>query len=73
MGVAGANIQWGDFVCPSSRQKRESTAFDLILRSAWVGDFRVLVSKTHITVLLHQCIVLLVLLYYIVLYYCSTV
>ena len=23
------------FVCPSSSQKRESTAFDLILRSAW--------------------------------------
>ena len=37
MGVAGANMQWGHFVCPSSSQKRESTAFrfDLILRSAW--------------------------------------
>ena len=35
MGVAGANMQWGHFVRPSSSQKRESTAFDLILRSAW--------------------------------------
>ena len=35
MGVAGANMQWGHFVCPSSSQKRDSTAFDLILRSAW--------------------------------------
>ena len=25
----------GSFACPSSSQKRESTAFDLILRSAW--------------------------------------
>ena len=32
MGVAGANMQWGHFVCPSSSQKRESTAS---LRSAW--------------------------------------
>ena len=30
--VAGANMQWGNFVCPSSSQKKESTAFDLILR-----------------------------------------
>ena len=28
-------MQWGHFVCPSSSQKRESTAFDLILRNAW--------------------------------------
>ena len=35
VGVAGANMQWGHFVCPSSSQKRESTAFDLILQSAW--------------------------------------
>ena len=35
VGVAGASMQWGHFVCPSSSQKRESTAFDLILRSAW--------------------------------------
>ena len=35
MGVAGANMQWGHFVSPSSSQKRESTAFDLILQSAW--------------------------------------
>ena len=35
VGVAGADMQWGHFVCPSSSQKRESTAFDLILRSAW--------------------------------------
>ena len=35
MGVAGSNIQWGHLVCPSCSQKRESAAFDLILRSAW--------------------------------------
>ena len=36
VGVAGDNMQWGHFVvCPSSSQKRESTAFDLILQSAW--------------------------------------
>ena len=35
MGVAGANMQWGCFVCPSCSQNRESTAFELILRSAW--------------------------------------
>ena len=35
MSVAGANMQWGHFICPSSSQKRESTAFDLILQSAW--------------------------------------
>ena len=35
VGVAGANMRWGHFVCPSSSQKRESTAFDLILRSGW--------------------------------------
>ena len=35
MRVVGANMQWGHFVCPSANQKRESTAFDLILRSAW--------------------------------------
>ena len=28
-------MQWGHFACPSSSQKRESTAFDLILQSAW--------------------------------------
>ena len=28
-------MQWGHFVCPSCSQKRESTAFELILRSAW--------------------------------------
>ena len=33
--VAGTDMQWGHFVCHSSSQKRESTAFDLILRSAW--------------------------------------
>ena len=41
MGVAGANMQWGNFVCPSSSQKRESTAFTF----EELGDFRVLVSK----------------------------
>ena len=35
MGVAGTNMQWGHFICLSSSQKRESTAFDLILQSAW--------------------------------------
>ena len=35
VAVAGANMQWCHFVFPSSSQKRESTAFDLILRSAW--------------------------------------
>ena len=35
VGVAGANMQWGHFVCPSSSQKMESTAFDLILRRVW--------------------------------------
>ena len=35
VGVAGANMQWGHFVSPSSSQKRESTAFDLILRNTW--------------------------------------
>ena len=28
-------MQWGHYVCPSSSQKRESTASDLILQSAW--------------------------------------
>ena len=28
-------MQWGHFVCHSSSQKRESTAFDLILHTAW--------------------------------------
>ena len=40
-------MQWGHFVCPSSSQKRESTAFNLILRSACV-----LVSKL-VEVVLH--------------------
>ena len=35
MGVAGANMQWGCFVCPSCSQKRDSTGFGLVLRSAW--------------------------------------
>ena len=35
VGIAGPNMQWGHFVCPSSSQKRENTAFDLILWSAW--------------------------------------
>ena len=30
MGVAGANMQWGSFLCPSCSQKKESTAFDLV-------------------------------------------
>ena len=35
LSVAGANMQCGHFVCPSCSQKRESTAFELILQSAW--------------------------------------
>ena len=35
VGVVGTNMQWVHFVCHSSSQKRESTAFDLILLSAW--------------------------------------
>ena len=37
MGVAGPNMQWGHLFCSRSSQKRESTAFDLILPSvaAW--------------------------------------
>ena len=35
VSVAGANMQWGHFVCPSSSQKRGSAAFDLILQSTW--------------------------------------
>ena len=35
MSLHGANMQWGCFVCPSCSQKRESTTFELILRSAW--------------------------------------
>ena len=34
VGVAGANMQWGHFVCPSSSQK--NTAFHLILQSKLV-------------------------------------
>ena len=32
MGVAGANMQWGRFVCTSCCQKREKPA---VLQSAW--------------------------------------
>ena len=32
MGVAGANMQWGHFVCPGCSQKREKT---VVLRSTW--------------------------------------
>ena len=35
MVVAGANMQWDRFVCPSCGPKRESTAFELILQSIW--------------------------------------
>ena len=35
MVVAGANLEWGCFVCPSCSQKRENTAFELVLWSAW--------------------------------------
>ena len=33
VGVAGSNMQWGHFVCPSCSQKRENTAFELVLQS----------------------------------------
>ena len=46
-------MQWGHFVCPSSSQKMESTAFDLIGKSyETLGDFRVPVSK-WVEVVLH--------------------
>ena len=48
VGVAGANMQWGRFVCPSSSQKRESTAFAY----EFLGGFRVPVSKM-VEVVLH--------------------
>ena len=35
VGVAGANMQWGRFVCNSCSQKRENTTFELVLRSDW--------------------------------------
>ena len=35
VGVAGANMQWGHFVCPSCSQKRENTAFELVIQSVW--------------------------------------
>ena len=35
VGVPGANMQWGRFVCPSSSQKEKSIALELILQSAW--------------------------------------
>ena len=35
VGVAGANMQWSRFVCPSCSQKKENTAFESVLRSAW--------------------------------------
>ena len=35
VGVASANMQWDRSVCLSCSQKWESTAFELILRSAW--------------------------------------
>ena len=35
VAVAGANMHWGRFVCPSCSQKREKTAFELVLQSAW--------------------------------------
>ena len=35
VSVADANTQWGRFVSPSCSQKRENTAFELVLRSDW--------------------------------------
>ena len=34
VSVAGHNMQWGRYVCLSCSQKRENTAFELVLRSA---------------------------------------
>ena len=48
--VGGANMQWGHFVCPSCTQKRENTAFELVLQSDY-RDFRVPVSKLEEVVL----------------------
>ena len=35
ISVADANMQWGHFVSPSCSQKRENTAFDLVLKNTW--------------------------------------
>ena len=35
MGVAGANMEWDRFICPSCSQWRENTASELVLRSDW--------------------------------------
>ena len=35
VGVASANMQWDRFVCTSCNQKRENTAFQLVLWSDW--------------------------------------
>ena len=35
MGKNVDGLQWGRFVCPSCSPKRENTAFELVLRSAW--------------------------------------
>ena len=48
MGVAGANMQLGHFVCPCSSQRRESTAFDLIPRSAWGPVSKLLEVVLHV-------------------------
>ena len=50
MGVAVANMQWGRFICSSCSQKKENTAFELVLRSAW--GLRVPVRKL-VEVVLH--------------------
>ena len=34
-GVAGANMWWGCLVCLSCSQRRENTAFQLVLQSTW--------------------------------------
>ena len=51
MGIASANMQWSHFVGPSCSQKRESTAFELIIQIAY-KDFRVPVSKL-VEIVLH--------------------
>ena len=34
-GVADVKMKWGHFVYPSCSQKRENTAFELVLKSTW--------------------------------------
>ena len=46
MGVAGPNMQWSCFVCPSCYQKRENTAF--VLGDFWVLENKLLQIVLHV-------------------------